>query len=90
MRRRELLILGSTAIALPLAAAPAQQKAMPVIGYVHFGSANLAPTPAVFLQGLSETGYVPGQNVTIEYRWAEGHYDRIPDWPPTSSTARWI
>jgi hypothetical protein len=50
MRRRELLILGSTAIAFPLAAAPAQQKAMPVIGYLHFGSANLAPTPAVFLQ----------------------------------------
>jgi putative ABC transport system substrate-binding protein len=51
---------------------------MPVIGYLHFGSPNLAPTPAVFLQGLSQTGYVEGQNVAIEYRWAEGHYDRLP------------
>ena len=77
MRRRELLFL--LAGAMTAARAPrAQQKAMPVIGYLHFGSANLAPTPAVFLQGLSETGYVPGQNVTIEYRWAEGHYDRLP------------
>ena len=78
MKRRELLILGSIAIVVPLAAARAQQKAMPVIGYLHFGSATMAPTPAVFLQGLSETGYVSGESVTIEYRWAEGNYDRLP------------
>jgi putative tryptophan/tyrosine transport system substrate-binding protein len=79
MRRRELLILGSTAFAFRLAAARAQQKAMPVIGYLHFGSPNLAPTPAAgFLPGLKETGYIEGQNVAIEYRWAEGHYDRLP------------
>ena len=51
---------------------------MPVIGYLHFGSPDFSPTPAVFFQGLSETGYVEGQNVAIEYRWAEGHYDRLP------------
>src|SRR5262252_11175293 len=59
-------------------AAEAQRKAMPVIGYLHFGSPSLAPTPAVFLQGLREAGYVEGHNVAIEYRWAEGHYERLP------------
>jgi len=78
MRRRELMfLLGGVAAAWPLGVR-AQQNAMPVIGYLHFGSPNLAPTPAVFLQGLSETGFVEGQNVAIEYRWAEGHYDRLP------------
>src|SRR5215468_1046358 len=54
------------------------RQAMPVIGYLHFASPSLAPTPAVFLQGLRETGYVEGQNVAIEYRWAEGRYERLP------------
>jgi putative ABC transport system substrate-binding protein len=77
MRRRELLLLVSGAMtAGPL---HAQQKAMPVIGYLISGSPGpTAPSLAAFRQGLSAIGYVEGQNVAIEYRWAEGHYDRLP------------
>ncbi len=78
MRRRELLILGSTAIAFPLAAR-AQQKAMPVIGFLGVATAAvLAPQIAAFRRGLAETGYVEGKNVAIEFRWAENHVDRLP------------
>src|SRR2546428_11862169 len=54
-----------------------QQKPMPVIGFLGTGSAN-ALLLAPLRQGLSEAGYVEGQNLAIEYRWAEGHYDRLP------------
>jgi putative ABC transport system substrate-binding protein len=78
MNRRELLLLvgGALTVARPLRA---QQKAMPVIGYLGIGSPGpYAPVVAAFHQGLSEAGWVEGQNVAIEYRWAEGHHERLP------------
>src|SRR6476646_3736965 len=78
MRRREFIGIASGAAAWPLVAR-AQQKAMPVIGYV--GTASPGPSAAnvaAFNRGLSETGYVEAQSVNIEYRWAEGQYDRLP------------
>src|SRR5215469_6921646 len=77
MRRRELL-LSATAV-MAARAVRAQQKAMPVIGYLASATpeVNVQLLPA-FLSGLSETGWVEGQNVAIEYRWAEDHYERLP------------
>jgi len=76
-RRRFIVSLGS-AIALPCVAAE-QQKSVPVIGFLGVGSPGpVAPSVAAFRQGLAETGYVEGQNVAIDYRWAEGRSDRLP------------
>jgi len=77
MRRRSFLAVVGGAAAWPLSVRA--QPALPVIGYLHSGSsASYAHLVAAFRQGLREQGYLEGQNVVIEYRWAEGRYDRLP------------
>jgi putative tryptophan/tyrosine transport system substrate-binding protein len=77
MRRREFATLVAATVTWPMVASA--QKAMPVIGFLGGASPGPhAPFVAAFHQGLSETGYVEGQNLAIEYRWAEGQYDRLP------------
>jgi putative ABC transport system substrate-binding protein len=78
MRRREFLSVAAGAAALPFAAR-AQQPAMPVIGFLHQGSADQnVERVATFRKGLSQIGLVEGQNVEIEFRWADGAYDKLP------------
>jgi putative ABC transport system substrate-binding protein len=79
VRRREFIrLLGGATFAVPISVR-AQQHAMPVLGYLHTGSPGAYEhLTASFLQGLKETGFADGQNVSIEYRWAEGQFDRLP------------
>jgi putative tryptophan/tyrosine transport system substrate-binding protein len=79
MRRRDLLALAAGAVALRSLTAAAQQKAMPVIGLLHSLAADRTkPQIDAFREGLREAGYTEGRNLAIEFRWADGNYDRLP------------
>jgi putative tryptophan/tyrosine transport system substrate-binding protein len=78
VRRRQFIAGLGSAVAWP-ATAPAQQSGLPLIGYLEPGSFGTRPdSKAAVHRGLSETGYIEGQNLTVEYRWAEDRFDRLP------------
>jgi len=78
MRRREFIrYFGGAVVASMSIPAEAQQTGMPVVGFLNGGS-TIAATLAAFHQGLGESGYVEGRNITVEYRWADGDYGRLP------------
>src|ERR1051326_1863736 len=79
MRRRDFVAV-ATAVAVAPLAVPAQQKATPVIGLLHSLEANRTkPQIDAFREGLHEAGYIESSNIAIEYRWADGKYDRLPE-----------
>jgi putative ABC transport system substrate-binding protein len=79
IQRREFIVTLGSAVVWPLAAR-AQQAGMPVVGFLNSSwPGGYAPMVAAFRQGLNETGYIEGQNIAIEYRWAELHHDRLPE-----------
>src|SRR5262245_1147528 len=83
MRRREFIPLFGSAVIAPAILWPfttrAQQSAVPVVGFLNSGSPELfTARVAAFRQGLNDAGFVEGRNVAIEYRWAQGQYDRLP------------
>ena len=83
MRRRDFITLVGGGVAAWPIAARAQQPAIPVIGLLTaFAPGDSPHLIAAFRQGLKDTGFVEGQNVAIEYRWAEDHNDRLPRWRP--------
>ena len=90
MRRREFItLLGGTAAWS--ATARAQPSRMPVVGFLNAGSpAGYAVYVTGFLKGLNESGYVEGKNVTVDYQWARGQYDRLPDMLPILYVAKWL
>src|SRR5438067_1730475 len=79
MKRRDVVtLLGGAAATWPLAV-HAQQPALPAVGFIHSGSLDAsAQSVPIFRKGLNETGFIEGKNVTVEYHWLEGHYDRLP------------
>ena len=79
MRRREFITFSCAAALWPLAVRAQQSSALPVVGFVREGSADASVRfAAAFRKGLNEAGYIEGQNVTVEYHWLEGQYDRLP------------